>query len=361
MLVSSFFYKFEIDNYDFFLKKDQTDYDIFPLTENSPGMRELLEKNQRSQKQNLQSMNPFEETIEKPTNNIWPEFNKSGQIVNKTNIQTTFDKKQEILKQKPIAVETNFLDFSTKKEKNLNFANVFSTEKQNVPFSEKVQSISEKKTFQESANIDDLFGIKPPQKQNTDLLDFTKPENINFSTNPFDDIQVAPQKQEWRSFKDFKSNDILQLNPFEEKKKFKIFDNSTQNPTPTQKAINPFDSPDIPQNLYTKNVQNPIFDDIDDSFKDAVLVPKSDNKSFETRFGNKNMNVPLETLFAEGIKDDFDIELERNKQENTKMKLHNYDIDPEEKFEEIVEGVQGWIHKTTKFFGKVEFCKKEKN
>lgn len=369
--VSSFSHQFEIETLGLQIKKEYADFDLFLTKKPELSFKTIFEMQSKIQ-ENKTVSNPFQQKNLKNVESIWPEIHKSGKVIENFQIPISNEKKKMNAQFKPEILEVNLFEFKASNNKNEIFENAFKIQRNTINssiFGSNLQC--NKKEAEISFNIlepyitqDPLFSDflenSPKIKQSTSnkIEEFTHEFRGNFSSNPFDDNSDKKLNNNWVSFKEMKSDSIPERISFDQRKNLQIFENVPQN---NSMSNNPFDMVNNKSNKNSECLPNSIFDETNDSFKDAVLFQKNNNRSFETNFKDHSQQLSLEKLLNEKFKDDFDLELEKNKKENEKKTVGNYDIDPEEKMEQIVEGVQGWIQKTGKFLGKVELNNKEKN
>lgn len=385
-MVSSFIHRFDVGGAEFVIKKDEGDYDLFYERQPHTGLRGLAESVPKVI--GGAGPNPFENAPPKQPDNFWPSMEqptKPSQAVR----SSAFPEQPAGSQKSPFGTNpfsspptsnVDLLELEVKKPtvKSNKFANPFEEPSNKVPPRNTVAHVQPA-----AAEIDFMsLPAKPaPSKSQLDLQmlgfeDLTPksqptppPKSATFPpefsddfpkesapTDAFADFPTQPFKPTWTGFRDLQAQSNDASNPFEVKRKLQIFDKAPTT-APVPKPTNPFAAYEVQQqragvtNPFAAQSQ-PIFDSVGDSFKDAVLVPKGD-RAFETKLG-KASQIPLEDYVANGGMDEFDIELERNKRENEQHRAGRYDIDPEEKIGEIIEGVQGLVHKTSKFLGRVE-------
>ena len=369
--VSSFSNQFEIETLGLQIKKEDVDFDLFLTKKPELSFKTILEMQSKKQVNNTVS-NPFQQINLKNVESIWPEIHKSGKVIENFQIPISNEKKQMNAQFKPEIPKVNFVEFKASNNKHEIFENAFKIKRNSINSSIfESNSQSNKKEGELSFSIlepyiteDPLFSDflenspKIKQRAQNKIEEFADEFRSNFSSNPFDENSDKKLNNNWVSFKEMKSDSISERISFEQRKNLQIFENLPQN---NSMFNNPFDVVNNKSNKNNEFLPNSIFDETNESFKDAVLFQKNNSRSFATNFKDHSQQLSLEKLLNEKFKDDFDLELEKNKKENEKKSLGNYDIDPEEKMEQIVEGVQGWIQKTGKFFGKVELNKKEEN
>lgn len=407
-LVSSFTHRFEIAGREFWIKKEDGDYDLFYDGQPNAGLRVLAQQTPRTIGKAFN--NPFEEPVQPKKESIWPTTDPQPKKVQTgwtnpfadppTDVQRNpfgsnpFSSPAQTPTKPPSNVDLLELDVKKPVVRSDRFQNPFEqaakvpppvrqtipTPTQPVPtqpasadidfMSMPAKNLQPKTIDLQTLGFEDLTPKSTPQapvptSQPSVSPGFTNETFDSFggpsqtqNADAFADFTTKsePFKPVWSGFKDLKDPTTAPIQ-METRRKMQIFDNP---PAAPPKPSNPFATYDSQQRGAKPTSQAPtIFDQAGEAFKDAVLVPKG-NHSFETRLGSQP-TIPLEDYVAGGGRDAFDIELERNKRDNENTKLGRYDIDPEEKVGELIEGVQGFIERTSKFLGKVEWVYQEEN
>jgi len=385
-MVSSFIHRFDVGGSEFQIKKDEGDYDLFYEKQPHSGLRGQAQQMPRVIER--VNPNPFDDLPAKKQESFWPSMDQPPKATQSIRSNVFFEAPSGVVKSpfgsnpfaNPPTTNVDLLELDLKKPtvKSNKFANPFEEIPLKAPVKTPVQS------SQPSSTHIDFMSLPPksaPTKSQLDLqmLGFedltpkiqpvpptnSSPFPTEFSdefstdggkTDTFSGFPTQPFKPTWTGFKDMQTSNSDATNTIEVKRKLQIFDNPSI-AAPAPKSTNPFAAYESQQQRTGGNnpfASQPIFDSVGDSFKDAILVPKSD-RTFETKLGN-SIQIPFDDYVANGGRDEFDIELERNKRENEQSRVGRYDIDPEEKVGEIIEGVQGLIQKTSKFLGKVEWA-----
>lgn len=390
-MITSFTHTFQIDNKEFWVKKEDEEYDLYSEDNPNAGLRVLAVQAPRVVGKASQRTNPFEEPSPKPKEDIWSQFGQKNAPVAARKPQSTnpFEmarqepqqatnpwamKQQPVVQQKP-QPQVNLLELDNQKgaQQTNMFVNPFETKSTAKPKNDDVfdfvsEPINKNKTVNDALlGFDDLKQpipqniVKQSPVQNRTPIEpnwgntaAANPTFDQFGNDTFDSFGQAANesaKPQWTGFKQMEANTKFPEMAEGSKRKLKIFDNAPAAAPPKPEISDPFKAFNAQQNAHKQQLSNGIFDEAADNFKDATLVSKGGQ--FETRFSNKNA-VAFDDLVAAGNADPFDIELERNKKENENKNLGRYDIDPEEKVGEIIEGMQGFAAKTAKFLGKIE-------
>lgn len=375
---------------EFWIKKENDEYDLFSEDNPNAGFRVLALQTPHSIGKVSQRTNPFEEPIVKPKEDIWSQFGQKSAPVapRKPQLTNPFEqvkqepqqvnnlwtmKPQQVVqpKQQP---QVNLLEIDNKKpiQQQGMFVNPFETKQTTKAKNDDVfdfvsEPVNRNKTVNDALlGFDDLKQSKPqnivkqqnssnnaPIEPNWGKTDSKNNTFDQFGSETFDSFGNSTNqsaKPQWTGFKQMEANSRFPEVQEGSTRKLKIFDNVPAAITKPDMS-DPFKVYNAQQNMQKQQISNGIFDDAADNFKDATVVSKGGQ--FETKFGNKN-EVSFDELVAAGNVDPFDIELERNKRENENKNLGRYDIDPEEKVGEIIEGMQGFAAKTAKFLGKIE-------
>lgn len=204
------------------------------------------------------------------------------------------------------------------------------------------------------APIDSFDSMKEPIKSqnNSESIQqwtsFKRMSNDPFNNTPFNSNMPAPVIKS-NPFDTVQEKPATSTNPFEKitnfakgntQNKYKIFDGPETStpfdskPAPTQQQAAPYSAPDN------------IFDEVNDTFKDAIFLEKP-NRSLEVQVNSNARAFDVNKMINESPKDDFDLELEQNKLDN-QGNNGIFNVDPEESLERLASGFKGFIKKTEK-------------
>lgn len=299
VLSNTFHYKVIIDDKVFTIKNDKDDYEVYADENCTITFTNLLEKNKKSK---IQSEQPVFQSI---LPDIHQFSNKTDHYAN-----TTQNKSKAPVKEMDLLdVNSENLSNNKKAKNKLNNFNFDAPAKKN--------------TSQTQGRLFDELGTDFFDKNTKDE---NKLESFNqFESNPFEtNTQDNPKSDDW-TFK----NSNTDNNQHTKKSNVKIFDD-----VPISKSKN------------NKLIDNNLFEEVNDAFKNAKLIEDNGNYAVSHDENPDNNNFD--------VMDDFDKQLEQNKKSNKTYLRSPFDIDPEEGMHYIGNGFKKALKKAQKTFHQAE-------